>query len=100
MAREPNSPALAADYDALVAQLAALRDEMAGLAAQVGATATQSGKAMAETVSSSLHDARAYAGQRAHDADQRIGHAVSANPYAALGLAALLGLLLGVLSRR
>ncbi len=100
MARDPNSPALSADYEALVAQLAELRRDMADLASQVGTTAAHSGKAMADTVSNSLTDAKAYAGQRAHEADLRIGHAVAANPYMALGLAAGLGLLLGAMSRR
>ena len=100
MARDPNSPALAADYDVLLAQLSAMREEVAGLAAQLGAAATQNGKAMVGTINTGLHDAKRYAGHKAHDADERIGHAVSANPYMALGLAVGLGLLVGALTRR
>ena len=100
MARDPNSPALAADYDALLAQLATMRDEMTKLAAQVGASATQNGKAIADTFNSGLHDARRFAGHTAHEADMRMERAVAANPYVALGLAAAIGLLLGALTRR
>lgn len=100
MARDPNTPALAADYDVLVAQLTAMREEMVRLAAQLGASATQNGKAVADTVSGGLHDARLYAGRKTHEADLRIEHAVAANPYMALGIAAGLGLLLGAMTRR
>lgn len=100
MARDPNSPALAADYDLLLQQLATMRDEMTRLAAQVGTTAAQNGKAIADTAAASLQDARRYAGRQAHDADLRIERAVAENPYMALGLAAGLGLLLGALTRR
>jgi ElaB/YqjD/DUF883 family membrane-anchored ribosome-binding protein len=100
MARDPTTPALAADYDALLAQLTVMREEMTRLAAQMGASATQGGKAMANTINTGLHDAQRYAGHKAHDADVRIGTAVAANPYLALGIAAGLGLLLGALTRR
>jgi ElaB/YqjD/DUF883 family membrane-anchored ribosome-binding protein len=100
MARDPNTPALAADYDALLAQLATMRTEMTHLANQVGTSAAQNGRAMADTVTAGMQDARRYAGRRAHDADAQIEHAVSANPYIALGLAAGLGILLGAMSRR
>ena len=100
MAREPNTPALAADYDALLAQLSVMRDEMARLATQMGASASQNGKAMADTINVGLHDAQRYAGHKVHDADVRIGNAVAANPYMALGIAAGLGLMLGALTRR
>lgn len=100
MARDPNSSDLAADYDALVAQVSALRDEMAKMATQMAASASARGAAVAGTVSAGVHDAQAYAGRRAHEVDVRIEHAVAANPYLALGLAAGLGLLLGVATRR
>ena len=99
MARDPNAPALAADVDTLMSQLTALKDEMARLATQIGTSATQNGKALSDTVSSGLQDAKRYADHKAHDADARIEHAVAANPYVALGLAAGLGLLLGALTR-
>lgn len=100
MARDPSTTDLNADYEALLAQLTAMRDEMTKLAAQVAASATQRGTVMAETMTTGLHDARAYAGRKTHDADVRIEHAVAANPYVALGLAAGLGLLLGAVTRR
>lgn len=100
MAREPNSNDLSADYDALLAQLAAMRADMAKLAAQVAATAGARGAAVADTMAQGLHDAQSYAGRKTHQADVQIEHAVAANPYLALGLAAGLGLLLGVVTRR
>ena len=100
MARDPNAPALAADYDLLLQQLATMRDEMTRLAALVGTTATQNSKAIAETATASLQDARRFAGRQAHEADIRVERAITENPYMALGLAAGLGLLLGALTRR
>jgi ElaB/YqjD/DUF883 family membrane-anchored ribosome-binding protein len=100
MARDPSSPAVAADFETLMAQLTALKDEMSRLAEQIGASATQSGKAMSDTVAATLLDAQRYAGHKAHDADVRLEKAIAANPYVAVGLAAGLGLLLGVMTRR
>jgi ElaB/YqjD/DUF883 family membrane-anchored ribosome-binding protein len=88
MAREPNSPALAADYDQLVAQLS------------VANSATQNGRALADSATATLHDVRRYAGRQAHVADANMQRSVAENPYIALGLAAGLGLLLGALTRR
>ena len=76
MARDPNTPALAADYDLLLAQLTTMRDEMSRLAAQVAASATQNGKAMAETATAGLHDARHYATRQAHEVDLRVERAI------------------------
>lgn len=100
MARDPNTPALAADYDALLAQLGAMREDMTKLATQVSTAASQNGRAIADTARAGLHDARAFADHKMHDADARIGGAVAASPYLALGVAAVLGLLLGALTRR
>lgn len=100
MTRDPNTPALAADYDALLAQFVVMREEMTRLATQMGASATQNGKALADTIGAGVHDAQRYAGHKVHDADMRIGNAVAANPYMALGIAAGLGLMLGALTRR
>ena len=47
-----------------------------------------------------LNDAAHYLGRKGHAADLRIEGAVAANPYLALGLAAGLGLLVGVMTRR
>ncbi|MGV8988888.1 MAG: hypothetical protein ACOH2H_21770 [Cypionkella sp.] len=100
MAREPNTADLATDYEALIAQMTAMRDDMSKLAAQVGATASARGAAMADTVANGVQDARAYAGRKTHAADVQIEHAVATNPYLALGLAAGVGLLLGLVTRR
>ncbi len=99
MAQEP-TPIKASDaipdYDALMAQLTSLRGEMAKLASSVG----KSGSAIAQDMTDGLNDARRYVSRKGHDVDLRVEGAVAANPYMALGLAAGLGLLLGVLSRR
>ena len=100
MARDPNSAELTADYEALLAQLTAMRAEMTKLASQIATSATERGAAMSDTVTQGMHDARAYAGRKSHEADRQIEQAVAANPYVALGLAAGLGLLLGALTRR
>lgn len=100
MARDANSTDLSADYDAVLAQLTAMREDMTKLAGQISATASQRGAAMADTMSQGMQDARSYAGRKTAEADMQIEHAVAANPYIALGLAAGLGLLLGALTRR
>ena len=88
------------DYDALVEQLSNLRAEMSKLATSVSSAAAKSGTAIAQEVTEGLGDARSYVVRKGQAADQRIESAVAANPYMALALAAGLGLLLGVLSRR
>lgn len=100
MAREPNANDFAADYEALVAQMAAMRDEMGKLASQMTASAAAHGVTIADTLVASVHDAQKLAGRKAHEADLRLGAAVSANPYLALGIAAGFGLLLGAVTRR
>ncbi len=88
------------DYDALLTQLTSLRGEIAKLATSVTAAASKSGNAIAQDMTTGLTDARRYVTRKGHDVDLRVEGAVAANPYMALGLAAGLGLLLGVLSRR
>ena len=100
MARDPNATDFAADYEALLAQMAAMREEMGKLASQMTASATAHGASMADTIANSVQDARSMAGRKAHEADLRFEHAVAANPYIALGIAAGLGLLLGAVTRR
>ncbi len=100
MARDSNGTDLSADYDALLAQLTAMREEMNKLATQVAATASERGAAVADTLTQGMQDARTYASRKTHQADVQIEHAVAANPYLALGLAAGLGLLLGAVTRR
>ena len=100
MARDPTAPALAADFETLASQFAALKDDMARLVAQIGASATENGRAMSDTMAATLQDAQRYAGRKAHDADIRLEKTIAANPYVAVGLAAGLGLLLGMMTRR
>lgn len=103
MAHEPTSHKASdaiPDYDALLAQLTSLRGEMAKLATSVTAAASKSGTAIAQDMTNGFGDARRYVTRKSHDADLRVEGAIAANPYLALGLAAGLGLLLGVLSRR
>ncbi len=88
------------DYDALVEQLTTMRAEMTRLAKSVSASAKESGQAIAQDLSEGAVEARKYVTKKGHEADKRISTSVAENPYMALGLAAGLGLLLGVLSRR
>lgn len=90
----------AADYDAVIQQMAALREEMAQMAHNLQTGATKRGNAMAKDVSDGMTEAATYLNRKGHEADMRVEHAVAANPYIALGLAAGLGLLVGVLTRR
>ena len=99
MAQEPGKNPIP-DYDALVTQLQGLRDEVARLAGSVSGAASSRGQALADEIRKDLGDARQYVGRKGHEVDLRIGQAVAANPYMALGLAAGLGLVMGLLSRR
>ena len=100
MAREPSASDFNADYEAFLAQMAAMREDMTKLAAQMAASASAHGASMAESISSSVQDARKVATRKAHEADQQFVETIAANPYLALGIAAGLGLLIGALSRR
>lgn len=88
------------DYDALMAQIEAMRADMTKLASQLAETVSSHGSAVAQTVSDGLNDVGNYAVRKGQAVDARIEHAVAANPYVALGLAAGLGLLLGALARK
>ena len=88
------------DYDAVMTQLQGLRDEVTRLAGSVAGAAGSRGQALADEIKRDLGDARQYVGRKGHEVDLRIGQAVAANPYMALGLAAGLGLVMGLLSRR
>lgn len=90
----------AADYDAVMQQMAALREEMAQMAHNLQTGATKRGNAMAKDMSDGMTEAATYLNRKGHEADMRVEHAVAANPYIALGLAAGLGLLVGILTRR
>lgn len=90
----------AADYDAVLAQMAALREEMALMAHNLQAGASKRSNAMAKDISDGMSEAATFLNRKGHEADLRVEHAVAANPYIALGLAAGMGLLLGALTRR
>lgn len=101
MAQDPGKFGdLKPDYDALLAQIEAMRADMAKMATQMADSVTSHGAAMAQTVSDGLSDAGHYATRKGQAVDARIEHAVAANPYMALGIAAALGLLLGALARK
>ena len=89
-----------ADYQAVVAQLAALREDMSKLARSVAAVAEKSGHELSRDVQDGMTEAARYVARKTHDADARLETAVSANPYMALGMAAVVGLMLGALTRR
>lgn len=90
----------AADYDAVMAQMAILRDEMANMAHSVQSMASAGGHQLSKDITDGLDSSARYLGRKGHQADLRVEHAVAANPYIALGLAAGLGLLLGAITRR
>ncbi len=91
---------IAADYEAVTAQIAALRDDLAKLAKTMSATTAQRGQAIVRDVSDGVNEAVNYVGRKGHEADKSIEAAVSANPYIALAMAAGMGLLVGAMSRR
>ena len=93
-------PTAAADYDAVVAQLAALRTEIEKLAGTVSQVASNRSQALAADVSDGMAEAVHYLGRQAKDGEARFEGAVAAHPYVALGMAAGVGLLLGALARR
>jgi ElaB/YqjD/DUF883 family membrane-anchored ribosome-binding protein len=97
---DPKALPSEADYQAVVAQLGALREDLAKLAATVSAAAGHSGHALARDVSDGIAEATRYVGRKSHETEVRLESAVAANPYMALGMAALAGLLLGALTRK
>lgn len=90
----------AADYDAVMKQMASMRDEMMKLTHNMQSIASARGHAIAQNMTQGMTDAVSYVGRKGHEADLRIESAVAANPYVALGLAAGLGLILGAMTRR
>lgn len=100
MATDTNAQKIAADYDAVTAQIAALRDDLAQMAKSMTATTAQRGQAIARDVTDGVNEAITYVTRKGHETDKSIEAAVSANPYIALAMAAGVGLLVGALSRR
>ena len=90
----------AADYEAVVAQLAALRDDMSKLAGTLKQAGTQKSAALMNDVNEGMAEAARYVSKKGHDTDVRIEAAVAANPYVALMIAAGMGVLVGALTRR
>lgn len=99
MAQDPSAK-MAADYEAVVAQLSALRDDMARLAGTVADAGARQGKSLVNDVNEGMTEAARYVSKKGHDTDVRIEAAVAANPYVALMIAAGMGVLIGALTRR
>ena len=99
MAQDP-STRIAADYDAVVAQLAALRHDMSQLAGTIADAGTRQGKSLMNDVNEGMTEAARYVSKKGHETDVRVEAAVAANPYVALMIAAGMGLLIGALTRR
>lgn len=99
MAQDPSAK-MAADYEAVVAQLSALRDDMARLAGTVADAGARQGKSLMNDVNEGMTEAARYVSKKGHDTDVRIEAAVAANPYVALMIAAGMGVLIGALTRR
>ncbi|MFZ0098609.1 MAG: hypothetical protein WAK98_09005 [Gemmobacter sp.] len=99
MAQDPIAQANA-EHEAVLAQMSALRSELSRLAQEIQTTTLSRGQAFARDMSDGMTNAASYLGRKGHGADQRLGGAVAANPYLALGLAAGMGILVGALTRR
>ena len=100
MAQEDSLSKLAADYDAVMAQIANLRADMAKIAHSVQSIASARGQELTKDITDGLNSSAQYLERKTQQADQRVEQAVAANPYIALGLAAGLGVLLGAVTRR
>ena len=100
MATDTNAQKIAADYEAVTAQIAALRDDLSNMAKSMSATTAQRGQAIVRDVTDGVNEAISYVGRKGHVTDKSIEAAVAANPYIALAMAAGMGLLVGALSRR
>lgn len=100
MAHDTVGQKLAADYDAVAAQIASLKDDLAKMAQTMSDTTTKRGRAAVRDASAGVSDAITYVGRKGRRADLRLEGAVAANPYVALAAAAVIGVLLGTLTRR
>ncbi len=94
------SAKIAADYDAVVAQLAALREDMGKLAGTLAQAGARQGQSLASDVNEGVTEAARYVARKGQETDVRIEAAVAANPYVALMIAAGMGVLIGALTRR
>ena len=91
---------IAADYEAVSAQLAALREDMSKLASTLADLGAQKSKSLMNDVNEGMTEAARYVSKKGHETDVRIEAAVASNPYAALMIAAGMGVLIGALTRR
>lgn len=99
MAQDPSAK-MAADYEAVMAQLANLREDMTKLAGSLADAGARQGKSLMNDVNEGMTEAARYVGKKGHETDMRIEAAVSSNPYVALMIAAGMGVLIGALTRR
>ncbi len=88
------------DFEGVVAQLTALRDDMAKLTGSVTTLAERRGRKMATDISDGVSDAVQYAERKTIGAEANLEKSVATHPLVALGLAAVVGLLIGAMTRR
>jgi len=90
----------ASDLESVTHQLAALRDDMAKLAETVTGIAARRGRNMGSDIAQGLSQAEHYVERKGRAAEAQLESAVSTHPMMAIGLAAVAGILVGVLTRR
>lgn len=88
------------EHDALSVQLLELRKDVTELTRSLASAIGNGGNSLANDVTDGVTEAARYMGRKGRAADVRIENAVAANPYMALAIAAVAGLLLGAMSRR
>jgi ElaB/YqjD/DUF883 family membrane-anchored ribosome-binding protein len=88
------------DFDALVAQLASLRDDMTRLTGSVTTLAERRGRKFATDVADGVTEAVHYVERKGTGAEADLEKSVAVHPLVALGLAAGIGLLIGMMTRR
>lgn len=94
------SAKMAADYEAVVAQLASLREDMGKLAGSMAQAGARQGQSLANDVNEGMSEAARYVARKGHETDVRVEAAIAANPYVALMIAAGMGVLIGALTRK
>jgi len=94
------SKTVAADYEAVTAQLASLREEMAKLATSVGKATVRQSQSIMDDVTDGMNEAARYVGKKGQTAEAQFETAVASNPWAAIAIAAGMGVLIGAMTRR
>ena len=89
-----------ADLEGLATQFSELRADMAKLSSSVATMAERRGRRIAADISDGVGEAVQYAERKGLNAEAEIEKTVATHPYLALGLAAGLGLVIGVMTRR